>query len=45
MISEDIKRLQLVCQVAEFKFESKFEPLPVIWQSFRRLFRKVIEGL
>ena len=39
--------MQLVGQarVAEFKFESKFEPLPVIWQSLRRLFQKVIEGL
>ena len=27
------KPLQLVGQAAEFKFESKFEPLPVIWQS------------
>ena len=33
------KPLQLVGQVAEFKFESKFEPLQVIWQSFRRLFQ------
>ena len=32
-ISEAIKPLQLVGQVAEFKFESKFEPLQVIWQS------------
>ena len=45
MISEAIKPLQLVGQAAEFKFESKFEPLPVIWQSLRRLFQKVIEGL
>ena len=44
-ISEAIKPLQLVGQVAEFKFESKFEPLPVIWQSLRRLFQKTIEGL
>ena len=40
-----IKPLPLVGQVAKFKFESKFEPLPVIWQSLRRLFQKVIEGL
>ena len=40
-----IKPLQLVGQVAEFKFESKFDPLPVIWQSLRRLFQKDIEGL
>ena len=40
-----IKPLQLVGQAAEFKFESKFEPLPVIWQSLQRLFQKVIEGL
>ena len=45
MISEAIKHLQLVGQAAEFKFESKFEPLLVIWQSLRRLFQKVIEGL
>ena len=32
-ISEQIKPLQLVGTAAEFKFESKFEPLPVIWQS------------
>ena len=31
--SEQIKPLQPVGQAAEFKFESKFEPLQVIWQS------------
>ena len=31
--SEQIKPLQPVGQAAEFKFESKFEPLPVIWKS------------
>ena len=45
MISEAKKPLQLVGQAAEFKFESKFEALPVVWQSLRRLFQKVIEGL
>ena len=47
MISEAIKPLQLVGQarVAEFKFEFKFEPLPVIWHCLRRLFQKVIEDL
>ena len=30
---QSIKAMQLVGQKAEFKFESKFEPLPVIWQS------------
>ena len=45
VISEAIKPLQLVGQAAEFKFESKFESLQVIWQSVRRLFQKVIEGL
>ena len=45
MFSEAIKPLQLVGHVAEFKFESKFEPLLVIWQSLRRLFQMVIEGL
>ena len=39
------KTLQLVGQAAEFKFESKFEPLQVIWQSLRRLFQKTIKGL
>ena len=39
------KPLQLVGQAAEFKFESKFDPLPVICQSLRRLFQKVIEDL
>ena len=29
------KPSQLVGQAEEFKFESKFEPLPVIWQSLR----------
>ena len=42
---EAIKTLQLVAQAADFKFESKFEPMPVIWQSLQRLFQKVIEGL
>ena len=47
VISEAKKPLQLVGQVSEFKFESKFEPLPVIWQSLSRLsvFQKVIKGL
>ena len=42
-----IKPPQLVGQAAEFKFEStsRFEPLPVIWQSLQRLFqKKVIKG-
>ena len=30
---EHIKPSQLVGQAAEFRFESKFKPLPVIWQS------------
>ena len=30
---EQIKSLQPIGQEAEFKFESKFKPLPVIWQS------------
>ena len=45
MILEALKPLQLVGQVAEFKFESKFEPLPVICKYLQRLFQKVIEGL
>ena len=32
-IQTQIKPLQPVDQEAEFKFESKFEPLPVIWKS------------
>ena len=32
-------------RVQVWDFESKFEPLPVIWQSSRRLFQKVIKGL
>ena len=43
-VSEQIKPLQPIGQAAEFKFESKFEPLPVIWQSLRRLFQMAIEG-
>ena len=45
MVLEVTKPLQLVGQVAEFKFESKFEPLPAIWQSVMKLFQKVVEGL
>ena len=45
VISEAKKPLQLVGQVSEFKFESKFEPLPVIWRSLRRLFQNIIEDL
>ena len=33
MISEALKPLQLIGQAAKFKFESKFEPMQVIWQS------------
>ena len=32
-VSEQTKQLQPIGQAAEFKFESKFEPLQVIWQS------------
>ena len=45
VISEAIKPSQLVGHAAQFKFESKVEPLPVIWQSLQRLFQKVIKGL
>ena len=38
-------RLHFVGQAAEFKFESKFKPLPVIWHFLLRLFQQVIEGL
>ena len=43
-ISKQIKALQPFGQATEFKFESNFEPLPVIWQSLRRLFQKTIKG-
>ena len=33
MVSEDKKELKLVGQAAEFKFESDFEPLPIICTS------------
>ena len=45
VISEAIKPLQLVGQAAELKFESKLEPLLVIWQSLQRLFQNEIEGI
>ena len=52
VISEAITPFQLVGQVAEFKFESKFEATlsPCLSSgnlsdSLRRLFQKVIEGL
>ena len=45
VISKAINPLQLVFQVAQFKFESKFGPVQVIWQSLWRLFQKAIEGL
>ena len=32
-VSEQIKPLQSIGQAAEFKFESKLEPLQFIWQS------------
>ena len=32
-VLEQIKPLQPIGQAAEFKFMSKFEPLPVVWQS------------
>ena len=35
--SEKTYEVKLVCQAAEFRFESKFEPLPVIWQSLSSL--------
>ena len=38
------KPLQLVGQAEELKFESKFEPLQVIWQSPQRLCQSVIKG-
>ena len=47
VILEAVKPLQLVNQAAQFKFfkfVSKFEPLPVIWQFLQRLFQKVNEA-
>ena len=44
----DLKRIQTphsLCQAAEFKFKSNFEPLQVIWQTLQWLFQKVMEGL
>ena len=35
-ISEWINPLQLICPETEFKSESKFKPLPVIWQSLMK---------
>ena len=45
VILEAIKPLQLVGQAPEFNYESKCEPLQVIWRSLQRLFQKVIKGL
>ena len=45
VVSKAIKPWQLVGQAAEFKLESKFEPLQVIWRSLQMLFQKVIKGL
>ena len=45
MILEPLWFQRLNGQMAEFKFESKFEPLQVIWQFLWRLFQKVIKGL
>ena len=36
-----MKPLQSIGQAAEFKFESKFEPLPVIWQSLPKAIPEV----
>ena len=35
-ISEQIKPFLLFGQVTELKFESKFKPLPVIWQLLQK---------
>ena len=42
--SEQIKPLEPVGQAAEFKFESKFEPLLVNGNHSRMLFQKTVEG-
>ena len=39
-ISEQIKPLQPIGQAAEFKFESKCLPAPVVWQSLPRTIRE-----
>jgi len=44
-VSEQIKPLQPIGQAAEFKFESKFEPLLVIWQSLPKAIQETIQGL
>ena len=41
-ITEQIKPLQPVGQTAEFKVESKFKPLPVIWSDYSRRQSKVL---
>ena len=38
------KSLQPIGQAAEFKFESKFKPLLVIWQSSSKSIQKAMEG-
>ena len=43
-VLEDKKPLELVGQAAEFKIESTFEPIPVIWQSIPKAVQ-AIQGL
>ena len=38
------KPLLLVVQAVEFKFESMFKPLQVIWQSLPKAIQKIIKG-
>ena len=40
-----LRPLQAVGQAAEYKFKSKFEPVPVIWQSLPKAIPETIKGL
>ena len=40
----DLKRIETPHMILDL-YNSLVEPMPVIWQSLRRLFQKVIEGL
>ena len=38
-----IKLWQSVSQAAEFKFESQFEPVLIIWQSLSKVLQKAVK--
>ena len=44
LVLKEIKALEFVDKAAEFKFESKIEPLTVIWPTPATLFQKAIQG-